>query len=146
MHVERTFTVPRPIGAVFAYLADFTHTEQWDPGTVTTTRTSGDGGLGTTYANRSQFLGRTVELTYETTVHDPDRELKFRGTNASATATDWMRLRPVSDDATEIHYRADFEFRGIARLAAPLLVAPKLPALADETVEKLTETLVAQTS
>ena len=48
MHVERTFTVPRPIEAVFAYLADFAHTEQWDPGTVETRRTGGDGGVGTT--------------------------------------------------------------------------------------------------
>jgi carbon monoxide dehydrogenase subunit G len=146
MHVERTFTVPRPIGAVFAYLADFAHTEQWDPGTVSTRRTGGDGGVGTTYANTSEFLGRRVELTYETTTHDPDRELRFRGTNKSATATDWLRLRPVSDQATEIHYRADFEFRGVARLAAPLVVKPKLSALADETVEKLTATLLARTS
>ena len=146
MYVERTFTVPRPVGAVFAYLADFTHTEEWDPGTVSTTRTGGDGGLGTTYANTSQFLGRQVELTYENTSFEPERELKFRGTNASSTATDWLRLRAVSDNATEIHYRADFEFHGVLRLLAPLVVKPKLSALADETIEKLTETLVSKTS
>ena len=67
MHVERTFTVPRPVEVVFDYLADFTHTEDWDPGTVRTRRTSGDGGAGTTYANTSQFMGRTSDLTYETT-------------------------------------------------------------------------------
>ena len=46
MHVERTFTVPQPPDAVFDYLGDFTHTNEWDPGTVETTRTSGDGGVG----------------------------------------------------------------------------------------------------
>ncbi len=47
---------------VFAYLADFTHTEEWDPGTVRTHRVSGDGGVGTTYANTSRFLGRETDL------------------------------------------------------------------------------------
>ena len=64
--VERTFTVRRPVAEVFDYLGDFEHTEQWDPGTVTTRRTSGDGGLGTTYDNESEFLGRRVSLVYET--------------------------------------------------------------------------------
>jgi len=144
MHVERTFTVPRPIEAVFDYLSDFAHTNEWDPGTVSTTRTSGDGGVGTTYANTSQFVGREVELTYETVVHDRPRELKFRGTNKTATATDWMRFRAVSADATEIHYRADFAFHGVVKLVAPLVVKPKLSALADETVEALTKALLAQ--
>ena len=43
---------------VFAYLSDFTTTTEWDPGTVRTTRESGDGGIGTRYRNVSRFLGR----------------------------------------------------------------------------------------
>lgn len=143
MHVERTFTVPRPIGEVFAYLGDFTHTEQWDPGTVTTTRTSGDGGLGTTYRNTSEFAGRRVELTYETVAYDAPTRLQFRGRNGKTTATDSMSLRAVSDDETEIHYRADFEFPPLLRLVAPLVVGRKLPAIADETVAQLKRTLTA---
>ena len=70
MHVERTFTVPRPVDAVFDYLSDFTSTNEWDPGTVETRRTSGDGGVGTTYDNVSEFMGRRTELTYETVAHE----------------------------------------------------------------------------
>ena len=73
-------------------------------------------------------------------------ELKFRGTNKSSTSSDWMRLRAVSADATEIHYRADFAFHGLVKLVAPLVVRSKLGPLADETVEKLVATLLAQTS
>ena len=50
----------RPLEAVFDYLSDFTHTNEWDPGTVSTIRTFGDGGLGTTYDNTSEFMGRKV--------------------------------------------------------------------------------------
>ena len=86
MHVERTFTVAQPVEAVFDYLADFTHTNEWDPGTVETTRTSGDGGVGTTYANTSEFMGRRTDLVYETLVHERPARLRFQGSNKSATA------------------------------------------------------------
>src|SRR5690348_1031446 len=46
MNIERTVETPTPIEAVFAYLSDFTTTTEWDPGTVETTRRTGDGGLG----------------------------------------------------------------------------------------------------
>ena len=142
MHVERTFTVPRPIELVFDYLGDFTHTAQWDPGTVETRRTSGDGGLGTTYANTSEFLGRKVELTYETITFDRPEKVQFRGTNKRATATDTMMFRPVADGtATEIHYRADFDFGRLLNLVAPPFARRKLDKLADETVEQLQRAL-----
>ncbi len=137
MHVERTFTVPRPIDEVFAFLGDFTTTNQWDPGTRETVRTSGDGGLGTTYRNTSEFMGRTVELTYETVVFDEPTRVAFRGRNKQTTATDSMTLRSLSETSTEVHYRADFEFPFLIRLVAPLVVGRKLPALADETIAQI---------
>jgi carbon monoxide dehydrogenase subunit G len=142
VHIERRFTVAVPIETVFDYLADFTHTAEWDPGTVRTRRTSGDGGLGTTYANTSQFMGRTVELTYETVVHDRPSRVVFRGRNTQSTATDDLSFTPGPDGAsTQVRYRADFEFAFPLNLVAPLVVRPRLGALADETVARLTRTL-----
>lgn len=136
MHVERTFTVSRSPEDVFDYLSDFTNTNEWDPGTVETTRVTGDGGLGTTYANRSQFMGRGVDLTYETIGFDRPTFFSCRGTNKTATATDSMTFTR-DGERTQIRYRADFEFKGIVKLLAPLVVKPKLGALADETVEQI---------
>ncbi len=107
MHVERTFTVAAAPDRVFDRLADFTSTEAWDPGTLETRRLAGDGGLGTTYSNVSRFMGRRVELIYETVTHEPPDEVRFRGVNGRTTATDWLRFSPVDDGAaTRIHYRA----------------------------------------
>ncbi|MGA8257906.1 MAG: SRPBCC family protein [Nocardioides sp.] len=141
MHVERTFSVAQSPRQVFDYLGDFTRTEEWDPGTVSTTRTSGDGGLGTTYANTSEFMGRRVELTYETTVFEPTSELKFFGTQDKSTAQDWLRFTALPDGGTSIHYRADFHFSFPLNLVAPLVLKVKLPALADETVTQLQRVL-----
>ncbi|WP_193614614.1 SRPBCC family protein [Nocardioides lijunqiniae] len=140
MHVERTFTVPRPVEEVFDYLADFTHTEAWDPGTVSTTRTGGDGGVGTTYANTSRFVGRTVELTYETLTHDRPHRLVFRGRNASATATDTLTFA-TAGEGTTMHYRADFDFGRLGNLLFPLFVRGKIDRLADDTVAQMSRTL-----
>ena len=95
MDVERTFTVTTPIEKVFDYLADFTHTNEWDPGTIETRRISGGGEVGTTYYNKSEFAGRETELTYESVAQERPSRLQFRGTNKTATATDTL-TRPVT--------------------------------------------------
>ena len=141
MHVERTFSVQRPIAEAFAFLADFTNATEWDPGTRSSTLTSGDGGLGTTYRNVSEFMGREVELTYETLTYEVPTRVRFRGRNGRTTATDSMSFRSLSDGATEIHYRADFEFPFLIRLVAPFVVGRKLPTLADETIEQIKRSL-----
>ncbi len=142
MYVERTLSIPRPVESVFDYLSDFTHTGEWDPGTVETTRTSGDGGVGTTYANTSEFMGRRTQLEYETVISERPTKLQFRGHNKTATATDTMTFKPAADGAgTEMHYRADFDFGKLLNLVAPLFLRGKLDKLADETVEQLQMTL-----
>lgn len=143
MHVERTLTVPRPVEAVFDYLADFTHTNEWDPGTVETRRTSGDGDVGTTYTNVSEFLGRRTELVYTTEVHERPTRLRFRGENRTATAHDTMTLSRAADgSATALHYRADFDFGRVLNRVAPLLLRGRIERLADETVAQLERTLL----
>ncbi|WP_139977615.1 SRPBCC family protein [Nocardioides litoris] len=140
--VERTFTVRRPVAEVFDFLADFEHTEHWDPGTVTTRRTSGDGGLGTTYDNESEFLGRRVRLVYETITFRRPEAVQVRGRNKASTATDSMTFTDAGGKTTCIHYRADFTFHGWVRLVAPLVVRRgRLDDLADETVDRIVRTL-----
>ena len=64
MRLQRTVVTGQPLVKVFHYLSDFTTTTDWDPGTVVTVKERGDGGVGTTYLNTSEFLGRTTELRY----------------------------------------------------------------------------------
>ena len=116
MLIDRTITVDRPQSEVFAYLADFTTTVEWDPGTVQTTRVSGVGGVGTTYRNVSKFLGRRTELTYVVIDHQPPGLLRLRGENDTVVARDTMTLAGTTAGGTTINYRAEFEFTGWARL------------------------------
>ncbi|GAB2464587.1 SRPBCC family protein [Jatrophihabitans fulvus] len=138
--VERSATVNRPVPAVFAYLADFTHTEQWDPGTVTTTRLD-DGPLrvGARFRNVSRYRGRTTELEYRVERFELDTRLTFVGDNRTVEATDDLTFTGRGD-TTHITYRAHFSFKRVYRLAEPFLRRGFEP-VADETVAQLVATL-----
>ena len=120
MKLERTVTVQKPLDKVFAYLSDFTTTTEWDPGTVATVRTSGDGAFGTEYLNTSTFAGHQTQLTYVVVDLVPNRHISLRGENTTVVALDTMTFRERGSD-TEVTYTADFTFKGIIRLIAPLM-------------------------
>jgi carbon monoxide dehydrogenase subunit G len=139
MQLRRTVETTAPPDAVFAYLSDFTTTNEWDPGTVKTERMSGDGGVGTTYHNTSSFMGRETELTYEVVAHQPDSRFALRGENKSVVAHDSMEIAPLGEGST-VTYTADFAFKGLGRFIAPLL-SPALKKLGDEAEQGLRESL-----
>lgn len=142
MKITRTITVDETApAAVYAYLKDFTNSEQWDPGTVETTLVEGDGGVGSRYHNRSVFRGKETELTYVTVDLQPDRLVVMRGENRTVTAVDTMSIRPGRDGAgTVLVYEADFTFKGLAKLATPFLRGP-LTTLGDDAEAALNREL-----
>ena len=123
MRITRTVTTTLGIDEAYAYLADFTTTQHWDPGTVRTTLLRGDGGIGTVYANTSEFNGRKTDLTYTVTACEPPHRIRLRGENATVTAVDTMTFESLETGGTRVTYDADFTFHGIARLAAPFLAS-----------------------
>ena len=146
MEMERTVPVDQPVDRVFAYLSDFTSTTDWDPGTVRTERVSGEGGVGTRYHNVSRFLGRETELDYLVVEHEPERRLALRGENATLVAHDTMTFvrgagsGTTAGEGTTVTYRAEFEFKGLARYVAPLL-SPAFKKLGDDAERGLREAL-----
>src|SRR3954447_5474763 len=136
---RRTFTTSTPPDVVHAYLADFTHAEEWDPGTVECTRLDGDGGVGTRYRNVSSFLGRKTTVEYVTEELDPPTYVHFRGHNEQFTGHDRIRLA-ASGSGPGARYDADLDFSGASRIAVPL-VRLYLPFLADKTARQMRERL-----
>jgi carbon monoxide dehydrogenase subunit G len=130
MRIERTVTTDAPVETVYAYLSDFTTTTEWDPGTVRTTLTSGDGGVGTVYANTSRFMGRESQLTYTVVERVENARFALRGLNRTVTAQDTMTFVSTGS-GTEVTYAADFAFSGVAKLLGPLLT-PALKKLGDD--------------
>lgn len=120
--VERTVTVQQPVEKVWAYLSDFTTTEEWDPPTVSTVRTGGDGGIGTTYRNVSKFLGHETEVTYEVVGFVPHHRFEITGSASGLDLNDTITFEggPGAGE-TSVTYRAEMTPHGAAKLASPLI-------------------------
>jgi len=139
MRVQKTVVTDQPLGKVFDYLSDFTSTTVWDPGTVTTVRQYGDGGVGTSYLNTSEFLGRQTELRYVVQELVPGERIRLRGENKTVISVDTMTVRPAGA-GTEVTYTAEFAFKGAARYLAPLF-RPALTRLGNQAEAGLRQAL-----
>jgi uncharacterized protein YndB with AHSA1/START domain len=138
--VERTITVSTPLSKVWPYLADFTTTEEWDPPTVSTTRTSGDGGVGTTYHNVSKLLGKETDATYTVVRREEESVLELEGESGSVGLHDTITFASTADGGTEVTYHAEFHPTGAGKLVEPLL-PPALKVLGDKVAAQMTEKL-----
>lgn len=119
--VTRTFTVATTPEAAVDYLQDFSHAAEWDPGTVSCERLgTGPVAVGAQWHNVSKIGGIETELTYELTRLEPGR-IVFVGTNDTATSTDDISVTAGKEPSTAtLTYHATIEFKGAAKLAAPL--------------------------
>lgn len=139
--VARTIVVDTPLPQVWDYLSDFTSTEEWDPPTVFTERTSGDGGVGTTYRNVSRFLGRSTEVDYLVTEYVEQERLQLRGSATGLDLLGTLTFRRTASGGTEVGYHAEFSPRGATGLAEPFLPVA-LARLADTVAESLRDSLL----
>lgn len=138
--VERTITVTPPPMAVWAFLADFTTTEEWDPPTVSTQRLSGDGGVGTTYRNVVKFQGRRTEVDYVVVDYVEGRRLCLRGSARGLQVIDTFTVEPTSGGGSQVTYEAQF-IPVIPRLGSTPFALPSMRQHGDFVAESLQESL-----
>lgn len=120
-HYNASVETPRLPDEVFAYLSDFSTTEEWDPGVIEAERV-GDAPVsqGTEFRLVAEFLGRKTPLTYRIIEHDPPNAVTFRGESSTVISLDRITFEP-SDGGTRITYDADLALKGPLKLADPLL-------------------------
>jgi len=118
--ISRTFTVEPAPSTVLAYLQDFSHAEEWDPGTEECHRLDdGPVRVGSTWHNTSKIAGVSTELVYELT-ELTDSRVVFTGSNDTATTTDTIEVVPAGS-GSEITYTADIRLKGAAQLGTPVV-------------------------
>ena len=105
----------------FAYLSDFSTTEEWDPGVVEAERL-GDGpvGEGSEFRVVAEFLGRRTTLVYEVVELEPGKAVTLRGENATVVSLDRIGFEP-GGAGTRVSYDAELTLKGPLRVADPLL-------------------------
>jgi Polyketide cyclase / dehydrase and lipid transport len=109
------------IDEAFAYLADFAHSAEWDPGVVEARRlTEAPIGLGTRFRVVASSLGRRIPLEYEVTAYEPAERVELTAESAVIRSVDEITFTATAT-GTNVTYDAGLQGRGAFHLADPLL-------------------------
>lgn len=120
--LHETITVERSLRDCFAYLADFSTAEQWDPGVYRAEKvTPGAPRVGSEFALVLNSAGRRVPMSYRLTALRGEEEIQLSGVGEGFCADDTIRLTALGEQRTEIDYVADIRFTGPAARIEPLL-------------------------
>jgi len=132
--------VARPQREVFAYTADFSNIQDWDPGVMSSNKiTDGPVGLGTRYELEVRFGSGTSPMIYEITVYEPDHRVVLAGSGEKLLATDEIRFA-THDNMTVIDYTADLSFLNFFKYLGPLL-RPRLEKVGEDALNGLVKAL-----
>ena len=115
----------------FAYLSDFSTSEEWDPGVVEAERVGveavgggavggGPVGEGTEFRLVAEFLGHKTPLTYRVVEYELSTAVTFVGENATVVSHDRITFETTAT-GTRVTYDAELSLKGLLRLADPLL-------------------------
>lgn len=119
-HIVKTLTTTWNPERAFAYMADFSHAAEWDPGVDAASRLDGgEVGRGSVFDLTVVIGGRRTPMRYEVTEYAPGR-IVFSSRSATLESVDTVTVSSQGD-VTEVTYDARINFRGALRIADPLL-------------------------
>lgn len=139
--IVRTLTTDAPIEQAFDYLADFSNSQEWDPGTESAVARTNDGPhIGQTYDLVVVWGDRKLPMVYEITELQPNELITIVGDGSTTHAVDTMTFATLPEGGTEVTYIADIRLKGFLRAAEPFL-GGKFKELGDHAEAGMSEAL-----
>ena len=135
---QNTVTIARPVGEVFAFLADLRNIPRWNYATAGTVPTSpGPAGAGATY-RQTRTIPRRSEDSLQITVFQPPTRLAVQGQLGPFRAMASYLLKPVPGGTRLAN---DVELEPISALLRPIgpLAVPKVKAAVARNLGTLKE-------
>lgn len=117
--LHETVDTTLPASAAFEFVADFSNSERWDPGTAWS-KAVGDATprVGAEYLLGVRMGNRVSQMTYRIVTLEPGARVVLEGRGSNVSAVDDIRFRSTPT-GTHIEYNADIQLTGLLRLAAP---------------------------
>ena len=137
---QNTVTIARPVGEVFAFLADLRNIPRWNYAIARTVPTSpGPAGAGATY-RQTRTIPRRSEESLQITVFQPPSRLAVQGQLGPFRATASYLLEPLPSGTRLAN---DVELEPISALLRPIgpLAAPRVKAAVAHNLGTLKELL-----
>jgi carbon monoxide dehydrogenase subunit G len=142
-HVERDITTTCRRERAFDFVADFSTTQEWDPG-IQAAKRLGDRpiGVGSRFELVSRFGSTEQTIVYEIAAYDRPTSVTFVGDGKTFRGTDVISF---SEDGagTRVTYVADLGLQGLTALAMPF-IRGRLDAMSDDAVDGLRRALDAR--
>jgi len=112
---QHSVVIGRPVGEVFAFVADGENAMRWRPGVLDVSRQSGEG-LGAIYRQGVRGPGgRRIAADYEVTAFEPDRRIAFRAIAGPVRPTGEYRFA-TEGEGTAVSLALDATLTGWKRL------------------------------
>lgn len=119
-HIVKTVSTTWSPEQAFDYMADLSRAAEWDPGVAAATRVdSGEIHLGSAFDLEVLVATRRIPMRYEITDVGP-RRVTFAARTRSIESVDTVTVDSDAG-ATTVTYDARINFRGILRVADPVL-------------------------
>jgi uncharacterized protein YndB with AHSA1/START domain len=112
---QHSVSIRRPVGEVFAFVADGTNASRWRPAVLDVSRESGEG-LGAVYRQGVKGPGgRRIAADYEVTEFEPEKRLSFKAI-AGPVRPNGEYLFTANQDGTTVSLSLDATLAGWKRL------------------------------
>ncbi|MBA3842730.1 MAG: SRPBCC family protein [Actinobacteria bacterium] len=111
-----------PVAEAFAYMAEFSNAQHWDPSVETATRTTTEPvETGAGFDLVVRFAGRKVPMHYSVVSYAEPRLVVLEALQPTFVSRDTITVAP-DGEGSSVHYDALLEFKGAAgRVLDPLL-------------------------
>jgi carbon monoxide dehydrogenase subunit G len=143
-HVERAITTTCHRERAFDFVADFSTTQEWDPGIQAAKRLDDRPiGVGSRFELVSRFGSTEQTIVYEIAAYDRPTSVTLVGEGKTFRGTDVISFSQDAGGGTRVTYVADLGLKGPTALAMPFL-RRRLDAMSDDAVDGLRRALDAR--
>jgi uncharacterized protein YndB with AHSA1/START domain len=120
--ITHSIEIARPPEEVFAYVNQLERHGEWQNTIISSKReTEGPTRVGSRATDTRKVPGRTQDVTYEITEHDPPRKASFRGVNGPVRPVGTFTVEPVGEGSSRATIEIDLQGHGLLGLVfAPL--------------------------
>ena len=117
-----TVHTPKSVEESFAYMADLTNFERWDPGVISAVQVEGDGPEpGAAFDVEVKGVPRPITLRYRLTDFEAPNLCVAEARSALLTSVDTITVRTDDADGSFVTYDAELTLNGLLGLTDPLL-------------------------